>query len=112
MRRLVILIWAGSLIAQQDTRNPRTTAEDIAVGAKTFRSHCAPCHGMHAEGGRGPNLASGRFYHGTSDANLLTNITEGIPGTEMPAHLYMEDRIWQDHRLHSLAQCGCRAPRG
>jgi mono/diheme cytochrome c family protein len=94
MRTLVALIFAASLPAQP-VRNPRTSAEDIALGAKTFRSHCAPCHGMHAEGGRGPNLASGRFYHGSSDANLLTNITEGIPGTEMPALFYMEDRVWQ-----------------
>jgi len=95
MRTLVALIWTASLAAQQPVRNPRTSPEDIALGAKTFRSHCAPCHGMHAEGGRGPNLARGRFYHGSSDANLLTNITEGIPGTEMPALFYMEDRVWQ-----------------
>ena len=95
MRTLVALIWTASLAAQQPVRNPRTSPEDIALGAKTFRSHCAPCHGMHAEGGRGPNLASGRFYHGSSDANLLTNITEGIPGTEMPSLFYMEDRVWQ-----------------
>jgi putative heme-binding domain-containing protein len=94
MRTLAVLIWAASLAAQP-VRNPRTSPEDIALGAKTFRSHCAPCHGMHAEGGRGPNLASGRFYHGSSDANLLTNITEGIPGTEMPSLFYMEDRVWQ-----------------
>src|SRR5258705_9127032 len=95
MRTLVALIWTASAAAQQPVRNPRTSPEDIALGAKTFRSHCAPCHGMQAEGGRGPNLASGRFYHGSSDANLLTNITEGIPGTEMPALFYMEDRVWQ-----------------
>jgi cytochrome c oxidase cbb3-type subunit 3 len=95
MRSLAALIWAASLAAQQPLRNPRTSPEDIALGAKTFRSHCAPCHGMHAEGGRGPNLASGRFYHGSSDANLLANITEGIPGTEMPSLFYMEDRVWQ-----------------
>src|SRR5579863_2125138 len=95
MRLLVILLWASSLIAQQGIRNPRTTPEDIAAGAKTFRSNCAPCHGLKGQGGRGPNLASGRFYHGASDADLLTNIADGIPGTEMPSLFYMEDRIWQ-----------------
>jgi putative heme-binding domain-containing protein len=95
MRRLVILLWAGSLIAQDGIRNPRTTPEDIAAGAKSFHSHCAPCHGLKGEGGRGPNLASGRFYHGASDAELLANISDGIPGTEMPSLFYMEDRIWQ-----------------
>ena len=96
MRRLVILLWAASLDGQsQEVRNPRTTPEDVAAGARTFRSHCATCHGLHGEGGRGPNLAAGRFYHGSSDADLLRNISEGIPGTEMAAIFYMEDRVWQ-----------------
>ncbi len=95
MRRVAILLWTGSLIAQQGIRNPRTTPDDIAAGAKTFHSHCAPCHGLKGEGGRGPNLAGGRFYHGASDGDLLSNISDGIPGTEMPGLFYMEDRIWQ-----------------
>lgn len=95
MRRLVLLLWAGSLAGQQGIRNPRTTPEDIAAGAKTFRSHCAPCHGLQGEGGRGPNLANGRFYRGASDKDLLHNISEGIAGTEMPGIFYTEDRLWQ-----------------
>ena len=95
MRRLVIWLWVASLAAQQDMRNPRTTPEDIAAGAKTFRSHCAVCHGLHGAGGLGPSLTSGRFYHGSSDADLFHNISEGIPGTEMSATFYKEDRVWQ-----------------
>ena len=77
------------------TRNPRTSAADVAAGAKTFRSHCAPCHGVNGEGGRGPNLASGVFFHGSSDMDLLNNISEGIQGTEMPGLFYSPDRVWQ-----------------
>jgi len=77
------------------TRNPRTSAADVAAGAKTFRSHCAPCHGVNGEGGRGPNLASGVFFHGSSDMDLLNNISEGILGTEMPGLFYSPDRVWQ-----------------
>jgi putative heme-binding domain-containing protein len=95
MRRLVILFCAGALTGQQSSRNPHTAPEDIAAGAKTFHSHCAPCHGLRGEGGRGPNLASGHFYHGASDQDLLRNISEGIAGTEMPSIFYTEDRIWQ-----------------
>ncbi len=76
-------------------RNPRTTAADVAQGQKTFRSHCSPCHGLTAEGGRGPNLAAGVFYHGSSDRALLQNISEGIAGTEMPGLFYSPDRVWQ-----------------
>jgi putative heme-binding domain-containing protein len=94
MRRLTILLWATSLAAQ-DARNPRTTPEDVAAGAKTFRFHCAPCHGLHGEGGLGPNLAKGRFYHGSSDADLIKNISDGIPGTAMPGLFYNGERLWQ-----------------
>src|ERR1700682_3135141 len=95
MRILVLLLWAAILGAQKDVHSRSVTSKDVAAGEKTFRSHCAPCHGLHGEGGRGPNLASGRFYHGGSDADLLKNISEGIPGTEMPGLFYMEDRIRQ-----------------
>lgn len=96
MRTVSLLILSGvvSLHAQQLT-NPRTSAADIAAGAKTFRSHCSPCHGFNGEGARGPNLAAGRFYRGSTDADLLNNISNGIPGTEMPGIFYSPDRVWQ-----------------
>lgn len=96
IRAMVALIFfAASISAQTPKKNPRTTPEDVSAGAKTFRSHCAPCHGYNAEGGRGPNLAAGHFYHGSTDADLLKNISNGIDGTEMPGLFYSEDRIWQ-----------------
>ena len=78
-----------------EERNPRTSPADVEAGAKTFRSHCAACHGMHGEGGRGPNLAAGVFYHGSTDEDLLRNISSGINGTEMPGLFYSPDRVWQ-----------------
>jgi len=77
------------------TRNPLTSPGDVAAGAKTFRAHCATCHGVNGEGGRGPNLTSGIFFHGSSDLDLLNNISEGIEGTEMPGLFYSPDRVWQ-----------------
>ncbi len=78
-----------------EIRNPRTLPEDVAAGAVIFRSHCAQCHGIHGEGGRGANLAGGIFYHGSSDADLLRNISEGIPGTEMPGTFFSDNQVWQ-----------------
>ncbi len=79
----------------EQTRNPRTSPADVAAGAKTFRSHCSPCHGLKGEGGRGPNLTTGAFFQGSSDLELLNNISDGIPGTEMPGLFYSPDRVWQ-----------------
>ncbi len=95
MRLLVLFLLTGLLPAAETVRNAHATAKDIALGAKTFRSHCAPCHGYRGEGGRGPNLAAGRFYHGSSDTDLFHNISEGISGTEMPGIFYSADRVWQ-----------------
>jgi cytochrome c oxidase cbb3-type subunit 3 len=95
------LVWATLTLAAaaqaeiSTTRNPLTSPADVAAGAKTFRSHCAPCHGLNGEGGRGPSLASGVFFHGRSDLDLLNNISDGIPGTEMPGLFYSPDRVWQ-----------------
>jgi putative heme-binding domain-containing protein len=96
MRGPIAFFYALALLAQtEEVRNPRATTQDAAAGAKTFRSHCAECHGLNGEGGRGPNLTLGTFYHGFSDAELLKNISDGIPGTEMPGLFYSPDRVWQ-----------------
>lgn len=91
------MLLALSLGAQslEQIRNPHTSPADVAAGAKTFRSHCAECHGIAGEGSRGPNLTTGELFHGSSDAELLRNISDGIQGTEMPGLFYSPDRVWQ-----------------
>jgi mono/diheme cytochrome c family protein len=67
----------------------------IREGASLFRADCAPCHGLHAKGGgRGPSLASGRWVHGSSDTEIFHTITEGVPGTEMPANAFEDSETW------------------
>ncbi len=95
--RLTLLALIAAIAAAQDSgvKNPHTTPADVAAGAKIFRSHCAECHGLQGEGGRGPNLAAGVFYHGSADADLLKNISDGIPGTAMPGVFFSADQTWQ-----------------
>jgi putative heme-binding domain-containing protein len=94
--QLAIALVGGSLEAQPgEVRNPHTSAADVAAGAKIFRGHCGECHGLNGEGGRGPALTSGVFYHGGSDAELLETISEGIPGTSMPGVFFSPDQVWQ-----------------
>ncbi|HJT88020.1 MAG TPA: c-type cytochrome [Bryobacteraceae bacterium] len=54
-------------------------------GEALFRTNCAPCHGPRGGGGRGPNLAMRRLPLAPDDAAISTIITNGIPGTQMPA---------------------------
>jgi len=51
---------------------------------RQFRISCAPCHGAHGEGGRGPALAIPKLPRAPDDAALSSIITTGIPGTQMP----------------------------
>jgi PQQ-dependent dehydrogenase (methanol/ethanol family) len=72
-----MLLSTPLLLAQQ--------AADIAAGQQLFQKSCTSCHGENAKGGRGPDLTTGQWRWGGSDAAILTNILSGIPGTQMPA---------------------------
>ena len=71
-----LLVSATELLAQ----HPETPQ-----GKSLFVRKCSACHGDTAKGGRGPDLTSGEWKHGSSDVDLMRNIIEGIPGTQMPA---------------------------
>jgi putative heme-binding domain-containing protein len=68
---------------------------DREAGGRIFRTHCAPCHGLKGTGGTGPDLTTGRFFHGSTDADLYRNISEGIPGTAMPDVFFDGTQVWQ-----------------
>jgi putative heme-binding domain-containing protein len=55
-------------------------------GRWTFRILCAPCHGIRADGGRGPDLTLGTYSAGDRDSDLVRVISRGVPGTEMAAY--------------------------
>src|SRR5215469_13768235 len=90
--KLVILV---ALFATASLNAQVGGAEDREAGARIFRSHCAPCHGIKGAGGTGPDLTSGRFFHGSSDDELYNNISNGIAGTEMPSQFFNGKQVWQ-----------------
>jgi cytochrome c oxidase cbb3-type subunit 3 len=80
----------------QESKNP-LTGDPAAVkeGSSLFRANCSPCHGLNAGGGgRGPNLRSGLWIHGGSDAAIFRTISQGVPGTEMPANSFEDSETW------------------
>jgi putative heme-binding domain-containing protein len=93
--KLVLVALLLSVTAVAQLKNPHTTAADVAAGARIFRSHCADCHGITGKGGKGPDLTTGQFFHGSSDQALLTNISGGIEGTAMPSQFFSPDQVWQ-----------------
>lgn len=70
-------------------------AAAIKEGSSLFRAGCSPCHGLNARGGgRGPDLTAGRWTHGAGDAEIFRTITQGVPGTEMPANGFEDSETW------------------
>ncbi|MBM3766819.1 MAG: c-type cytochrome [Acidobacteria bacterium] len=61
-------------------------AQDAAA---LYRAQCSYCHGARGEGGRGPDLTTGRYKHG----DLFTTIRNGVKGTEMPAVRASDDDV-------------------
>ena len=95
----------------QDVKNPHTTPADVEAGARIFRSHCADCHGLTGLGGKGPDLTTGVFFHGSSDGALLKNVSDGIDGTAMPGQFFSADQVWQVIAyVRTLASKGSHQP--
>ena len=105
------LLWVPALLVllacpalAGETHNPFSADPKAAKsGEFEFRINCAFCHGLGARGGgRGPDLTRAHKRHGDSDAGLFQNISQGIPGTVMPANGtngqgvgMTDDEIWQ-----------------
>lgn len=58
----------------------------ILAHAKTiFDTNCASCHGLHGEGGVGPNLTDDYWIHGDTYKDVERVINDGIIDKGMPA---------------------------
>jgi putative heme-binding domain-containing protein len=91
----VILPVASAQEKSGAPQSSNTKAATIKEGASLFRGNCSPCHGLNARGGgRGPDLTSGRWTHGSSDAQIFRTISQGVPGTDMPANGFEDSEIW------------------
>jgi cytochrome c oxidase cbb3-type subunit 3 len=87
-----------------DDRNPFAgDAKAAKAGEYEFRINCALCHGLGAHGGgRGPDLTRAQKKHVHSDGEMFQVISNGIPGTVMPANGtngqgvgMTDEEIWQ-----------------
>jgi cytochrome c oxidase cbb3-type subunit III len=78
-----------------EIRNPvEGQPKAIERGEYLYKRRCASCHGFDARGYRAPDLTTGQFSRGTSNAQLQRVITRGIPATEMPATALDDDEVW------------------
>jgi len=101
--RLIFLLVLPVNLSAQD-HNPFAGDQKAAkAGEFEFRINCAFCHGLGARGGgRGPDLSKSTKRHGSTDAELFSTISNGVPGTVMPANGtngqgvgMTDEEIWQ-----------------
>ena len=101
---VILTVMALTGILAADNRNPFAKDPKAAkAGESEFRINCALCHGLGARGGgRGPDLTRARKKHVHSDAEMFQVISNGIPGTAMPANGtngqgvgMTDEEIWQ-----------------
>jgi cytochrome c5 len=85
---VLTMIMLSTLAFAGDERNPLAgDAKSAKAGEYQFRINCALCHGLGAHGGgRGPDLTRAHKKHTHSDAEMFQVISNGIPGTAMPAN--------------------------
>ena len=94
----VAFLLACGLAHAQTTDNPKAREPQVAAaGYAVFRIYCSPCHGIHAHGGRGPDLTRGIYHSGEKDSDLFRTISNGLPGTEMTSFAsdISDDDIWR-----------------
>jgi cytochrome c oxidase cbb3-type subunit 3 len=76
----------------------------LVQGKAVFRSNCAFCHGLTAQGGRGPSLISSALLQSAGDPAIKGIITHGVPGTTMPGFDFPKDDLEALVQfLHSLS---------
>lgn len=97
MSRLTLVLFIAAICRAQGTNPLAGDPQAAETGRWTFRILCAPCHGIHADGGRGPDLTHGSYSVGDLDKDLYIAIARGIPGSEMPAYgeRLDADAIWR-----------------
>ena len=70
----------------------RAPAPEATAGERIFAASCAVCHGLDGQGSdRGPGIAESARVQHLTDSELFNIISNGIPGTGMPAFRSLSD---------------------
>lgn len=113
IQSIALAAAAAGLAFGQDANPYANDRAAVDVGKGMFRIYCAACHGIHAQGGRGPDLSRGAYNSGDQDADLFRTISRGVPGTEMEAYgeSLDKDNIWRIVTfIRSISRSGAAAP--
>src|SRR5215831_292186 len=84
---LTLSISQLSIAQAKHTSSPKQSAAAASgVGRSAFNSTCAACHGLDGHGSdKAVNIATSPRVQNLTDAQLSNVISNGLPGTGMPA---------------------------
>lgn len=90
---LVMMMGAGSTLvmgqpakkaAGKAARTPVPTAAEVKAAEEAYTTKCAVCH---TPDGNSPienmNFSDSKWLHGSTTADVIKTITDGVPGTAM-----------------------------
>jgi cytochrome c oxidase cbb3-type subunit 3 len=83
----VLSVFSISILqARQNPSSDHDSKAAPAAGRTTFNSSCAGCHGLDGTGSdKAVNISGSARVRNLSDAQLSSIISNGLPGTGMPA---------------------------
>jgi len=73
----------GKFESSMASLQPSTDAAALADGRQTYAKYCAPCHRADGGGLVGPNLTDDYWIHGSSYADSVKIIWDGVPAKGM-----------------------------
>lgn len=73
----------GNFESGMATLKPATDAAVLEAGRQTYVKYCAPCHRVDGGGLVGPNLTDDYWIHGSSYAETVKIIWDGVPAKGM-----------------------------
>ena len=79
----VKLAAMGQFESSIATLTPSTDAAVLNVGSQLYVKYCAPCHRADGGGLVGPNLTDNYWIHGSSYADTVKVIWDGVPAKGM-----------------------------
>jgi putative heme-binding domain-containing protein len=110
MRSLTLFFVFVAAVSAQMLRPPRaaddpkmteiekkyiSNPEAVTAGKELYLLSCSGCHGPNGEGGRGPNLLTGRQMRRMNHQRLFDTIRNGLPGTDMPPFALPDEETWK-----------------
>ena len=87
---MVVLIagFIAYTVREPDLRSTAKSEQQTTytkLGTALFAKNCASCHGKGGNGGTAPVLNAKEFLKATTDEQIQTLVSAGVPGSEMPA---------------------------